>query len=206
MVDIKQASLDEATRGPAQSGMLGSLGGLQFIIGQVFTIIATILGVYLAGYVGFQRTLEYDRLNEAQRQVNLLQALHAELKDNTARLREFVPLMEKTQEGEAIYREWPRLRLFVWNASSQNSALFDAPSRIITDLQAFYEDASESLNNGTAREAFRHLTSSNTADRRRITEQFDARLKQAETAILPALERAAANAGQVVSRYADMAR
>ena len=78
MVDIKQASLDEASRGPVQSGFLGSLGGPQFIIGQIFTIIATVLGVYLAGYVGFQRTLEYDRLNEAQREDAAATAAKAE--------------------------------------------------------------------------------------------------------------------------------
>ncbi len=104
MVDIRQASLDEATSAPTRYGFFGVLGGPQFIIGQIFTIIATVLGVYLAGYVGFQRTLEYDRLNDAQRRTNLMQALHAELSDNTARLREFVPLMQKTQEGEGIYR------------------------------------------------------------------------------------------------------
>jgi hypothetical protein len=203
MVDIKQASLDEAARAPIQSGFLASLGGPQFIVGQIFTILATVLGVYLAGYVGFQRTLEYDRLTEAQRQANLIQALHVELKDNAARLRAFVPLMEKTQDGEGIYRDWPRLRLFVWSASAQNSALFDAPPNVITDIQAFYQETADLLNDAAAREAFRRLTSSNAFDRKRITEQFDALVKQAETAILPALERAAADAGQVVSRYAD---
>lgn len=203
MVDIKQASFDEATR-PNQ-GFMGSLGGAQFIVGQIFTIIATVLGVYLAGYVGFQRTLEYDRFTEAQRQSNLIQALRAELGDNTARLRDFVPLMQKTQDGEPIYREWPRMRLFVWTASSQNSALFDAPSKAITDMQAFYEDVSDLLNGSAVRDAFRHLTSSNAFDRKRITEQLDALVKQAETAILPLLERAGADADAIVSRYADRA-
>lgn len=206
MVDIRQASLDEATSAPTKFGFFGTLGGPQFIIAQIFTIIATVLGVYLAGYVGFQRTLEYDRLNDAQRRANLMQALHAELSDNTARLRDFVPLMQKTQEGESIYRDWPRLRLFVWNASSQNSALFDAPPVAITDMQAFYEDAADLLNNRTIHEAFRRLTSSNVSDRQRVTEQLDVQVKRAETAILPTLEKAVADSEQVVSRYAGMAK
>lgn len=204
MVDIKQASFDEATR-PNQ-GAFGALGGAQFVIGQIFTIIATVVGVYLAGYVGFQRTLEYDRFTEAQRQANLLQALHAELKDNTARLRQFVPLMEKTQDGEPIYREWPRMRLFVWGASSQNSALFDAPPATITSMQAFYDDVTDLLSGGPVRDAFRQLTSSNAYDRKRITEQLEALVKQAETAILPGLEHAATDAGQIVSRYSERVR
>ncbi len=207
MVDIKRASLDEATSAPTRRyGFFGTLGGPQFIVGQIFTIIATVLGVYLAGYVGFQRTLEYDRLNDAQRRTNLMQALRAELSDNTARLKEFVPLMQKTQEGEAIYRDWPRLRLFVWNASSQNSALFDAPPSAITDMQAFYEDAGDLLKNVPMQDAFRHLTSSNASDRQVITEQLDAQVKRAETAILPTLEQAVAESEQVVRRYAGMAR
>jgi hypothetical protein len=207
MVDIKSASLDEATRGPAQSsGFWAAFGGPQFIVAQIFTILATVIGVYLAGYVGFQRTLEYDRYTQAQRQANLIQALHAELQDNTARLRAFVPLLEKTQEGEPVYGEWPRLHLFVWQASAQNSALFDAPPQSITDMQIFYEEMSGILGDSAVRDAFRHLTSSNIADRRTVTEQIDKLIKRAETALLPALKKSAAAAETTVRDYDKVGR
>lgn len=206
MVDIRTASMEEATRGPNRSGFLAALGGPQFIVAQIFTILATILGVYLAGYVGFQRTLEYDRLTKAQQQANLLQSMQAELKDNTERLRAFVPALEKTQEGEPVYRDWPRLRLFVWRASAENSALFDVPPQTLVAIQAFYEEMGDLLANNAVRDAFRHLTTSNIADRRSFTEQFDKQLKLAEATLLPSLAQAAASSEMVVRDYADMAR
>jgi hypothetical protein len=206
MVDIRAASMEEATRAPNGSGFLGSLGGPQFVVAQIFTILATILGVYLAGYVGFQRTLEYDRLSKAQQQANLLQSMQAELKDNTERLRAFVPAMEKTQEGEAIYGDWPRLRLFVWRASAENSALFEVPPQTLVAIQAFYEEMGDLLGDNAARDAFRRLTTSNIADRRTFTEQFDKLLRIAEGTLLPSLVQAAAASEMVVRSYADMAR
>jgi hypothetical protein len=74
MVDINSGSLNQSTRPQSrrQEGLLGALGGPQFLAAQFFTIFATVLGVYLAGYVGFQRTLEYDALIRTRQQANLL--------------------------------------------------------------------------------------------------------------------------------------
>jgi hypothetical protein len=65
---------------------------------------------------------------------------------------------------------------------------------------------SDMLGNNAAREAFRHLTTSNIADRRAFTEQFDKLLKIAEGTLLPSLVQAAAVSEMVVRDYADMAR
>jgi hypothetical protein len=138
MVGIEMATMEEVTRGPHKGGFLKSLGGPQFLVAQFFTIFATILGVYLAGYVGFQRTLEYDRYVKAQEQANLLRAMQAELKDNATQLRAFVPRLEKTQEGTSVYGDWPHLHLFIWRASAQNSSLFTAPPQTLADMQVFY--------------------------------------------------------------------
>ena len=62
------------------------------------------------------------------------------------------------------------------------------------------------LGNNAAREAFRHLTTSNTADRRSFTEEFDKLLKLAEATLMPSLAQAAAASEMVVRNYADMAR
>ncbi len=202
MVDIDRASLDQATRVHRQ-GFLSSLGGPQFLAAQFFTILATVLGVYLAGYVGFQRTLEYDSLVKARQQANLLTSLHAELQDNTKRLREFVPLMEKTQEGEGVYQDWPRLHLFIWSASAQNPVLFDVPPNILSSMQSFYEDIGVMLNNETAHEEYRHLTSSNAYSRTNFTKAFDTLVKLSETQLMPSLQQAADTANDLVRDYSQ---
>lgn len=200
MVDIDRSSLDQAVR---PRGVLASIGGPQFVAAQLFTIFATVLGVYLAGYVGFQRTLEYDALVKSRQQANLLTSLHTELQDNTRRLREFVPLLEKTQEGEGIYRDWPRLYQFIWNASPENPVLFDVPPSVLSGMQSFYETMGDLLNNETARQEFRSLTSSNAYSRTQFTEEFDRVVKIAENELLPSLQQAAANASEVVRDYTD---
>lgn len=202
MVDIDRASLDQASR-QQKKGILASIGGPQFLAAQFFTIFATVLGVYLAGYVGFQRTLEYDALVKARQQANLLTSMRAELQDNTERLRAFVPLMEKTQEGHGIYQDWPQLHQFVWRASAENAVLFDLSPGIITGMQSFYENIGLMLANTTAHEEFRRLTSTNAYSRKQFTENFDALLKEAETKLSSSLQEAADAANDLVRDYSE---
>src|ERR1700676_1275204 len=74
MTNVQTDGQKEVVREPKFEGILKAIGGPQFLAAQFFTILATILGVYLAGYVGFQRTLEYDRFVKAQQQSDLLTA------------------------------------------------------------------------------------------------------------------------------------
>lgn len=196
------AAINQASR-PRKSGIAAAIGGPQFFIAQLFTIIATILGVYLAGYVGFNRTLEYDRFVKAEQQANLLQALHAELEDNTNRLKEFVPLLEKTMEGHGVYADWPDLQLFIWNASAQSPVLFSIPSQTPTSLQTFYGTMQKMLANPAAREMFQRLTTSNEFDRRNYIDSFKQQIEFAETTMLPSIASAAAAEQTIVQRYSD---
>ena len=191
MMKLGTASLDEAVNIPQRGGFFSKIGGPQFLIAQIFTILATVIGVYLAGYVGYQRTLQYDQYVKAQQRADLLEAMHAELQHNTDRLREFVGLMQKTMDGVSIYQQWPRLRLFVWRAAGQTTSAFDAPPQTLADMQALYEDVGEMLSNSEAQKMFRSLTTSNQADRKYLTEQLEAYVKTAETKLLPSLEQAA---------------
>jgi hypothetical protein len=200
MARIETAPLEELVRRPKGKGFFSAIGGPEFVAAQLFTILATVLGVYLAGYVGFQRTLEYDRYTKAQQRSDLLTATQAELKQNIARLEKFNERLP-AEVGTAV-TEWPHLRLFVWQAAGRSSSAFDVPPQILTDLQSLYEDLGEMLTNAEARENFRHLTSSNVYDRTKYKERLSAQLKFAETSILPALDKAAGASEQLLKKYA----
>jgi hypothetical protein len=200
MARIETAPLEEMVRQPKDKSFIKSIGGPQFFAGQIFTILATILGVYLAGYVSFQRTLEYDRYQKAQQRADLLTATQAELKQNIARLQKFNERLP-ADVGTAVY-EWPHLRLFVWQAAGRSSSAFDVPPEILTDLQSLYEDLGEMLTNNDARENFRHLTTSNVFERTKYKERLSAQLKFAETSILPALDKGIGLSEQLVKKYA----
>ncbi len=108
MARIETGSLEEMVRQPKGKSFIKAIGGPQFFAGQIFTILATILGVYLAGYVGFQRTLEYDRFVKAQQRSDLLTATQEELKQNIVRLQKFnerLPAEVGTAEARENFRQ-----------------------------------------------------------------------------------------------------
>jgi hypothetical protein len=200
MARVETASLDEVAREP-KGGVLSAIGGPQFLVAQLFTILATILGVYLAGYVGFQRTLEYDRFVKAQQRSDLLSATHEELKQNVARLRKFNERLPANVGNSVIDSEWPRLRQFVWQAAGRSSSAFDIPPQILTDLQAVYGDIDEMLRDSSVRDAFRHLSTSNVYDRTQFKDRLKTQLDFAEAAILPALDKTVAASERLLKKY-----
>lgn len=201
---INNAALDEAQQVPRRSGFLSSIGGPQFVAAQVFTIAATVLGVYLAGYVGFQRTLEYDRYVKAQQQADLLNALHAELNDNMSRVKEFAEKIDPS--GAQRPGEWPRLRLFVWNAAGQTQAAFDIPPKALSGMQSFYAETNEALNNPGAREWFKTSNSFFAYDRTQFKETLMRNVNEAESVLLPELQSGAASSAQLIEKYSLVGR
>lgn len=201
---INNAALDEATQTPVKFGMLDSIGGPQFIAAQIFTILATVLGVYLAGYVGFQRTLEYDRFTKAQQQADLLNAVHAELKQNSDRIKDFANKIDPS--GAERPTEWPRLRLYVWNAAGQTSSAFDIPPEPLSGMQAFYDETGELLTNPRAREWFKTSNSFFYSDRNGMKEALLRHVKTAETELLPALKNAAEASSGLITKYSQVGR
>ena len=196
---LNNAALDEAQRTPEKMGFLEHLGGPQFIIAQLFTIAATILGVYLAGYVGFQRTLEYDRYVKAQQQSDILNAVYAELRDNAARVKDFANRIDPS--GAENVGDWPRLRLFVWNAAGQTTSAFDIPPEALSGMQTVYDEVGEALNNPRAREWFKTSNSFFSSDKTRMKETLLRNVKTAETTLLPALLQAASPSADLIAKY-----
>jgi hypothetical protein len=196
MAKLETAALEEARRPPR-----AIFRGVEFLAAQFFTILATVVGVYLAGYVGFQRNLEYDRYTKAQQKSDLLTATHEELKENVARLRKFNERLPADVGTSVTNAEWPRLRLFVWQAAGHSSSAFDIPPQVLTDLQALYGDLDEMLNDRGAHDDFAHLNQSNVYDRTQFKERLNARLTYAEKSILPALESTIAESDQLTKKY-----
>jgi hypothetical protein len=174
---------------------------VQFLTGQFFTILGSVVGVYLAGYVTFKRTLERDRLVKAEQKSDLLTAVCEELKQNVARLHKFNERLP-ADVGDAVYESmWPRLRLFVWQAAGRSSSALDIPPQILTDMQALYGDLDLMLSDHEAHESFRSLTQSNAFGRTRFKEQLAAQLQFAETSIGPALDKEISACQKLTKKY-----
>jgi hypothetical protein len=193
---------EEALRLPKPAGFLQAIGGSRFLAAQFFTIVGTIFGVYLAGYVGFQRTLEYDRFVKAEQRSDLVMAMREELKQNVERLRKFNERLPDDSGTPVSETDWPHLRLFVWNAAGRSSSALDMP-QIMIDVQSLYDDVNDMLNNTDARQMFRRLSQSNTYDRTQFKERLNNRLKFVDASIFPAMDEATAASAQLLKRYAD---
>ena len=196
----KGLTMSDETARPRRG--LSVLGGTQFLIAQVFAIASTIIGVYLAGYVGFQRTLEYDRLQTARQQLNLFTALQAELQDNVTRLSGLSErMLAANEEGKGIWGDWPALRLYVWEAAADNPALFQGPPELVTGMQAFYADIGDILGDDSLRKDFNSLTTSNAYGRNQAKEAFDGLLESARTDLNSLLEGAIEGPAQLTAAY-----
>jgi hypothetical protein len=174
---------------------------LQFLAGQFFTILGSVVGVYLAGYVTFRRTLEHDRLVKAQQKSNLLTAVREELKQNVVRLQNFNGRLPAEVGNPVTVSEWPRLRLFVWHAAGGSFGVLDIPPQILTDLQAFYGDLEQMLSDAEAHQNFRSLTQSNVYNRTQFKQSLTAQLKFAETSIIASLNNAIAGSERLIKKY-----
>jgi hypothetical protein len=203
MAKIETGSLEQIVRQPKEKGFLKAIGGPQFLAAQLFTIFATVLGVYLAGYVSFQRTLEYDRYQKAQQRLDLLTATQDELKQNIALLQKFNEQVAAFDGSTAymrkLYVSLPDLYLLVWQAAARSSSAFEMPPHILTDLQSLYRPLGKMLTD--AQEHWNPVINSS-PNYSQFREQVSAQLKFAETSVLPALDKAIAASEQLVKKYA----
>jgi hypothetical protein len=202
MAQVIDDSLEQAIREPKSAGFFAAIGGSKLVVAQFFTILGTIFGVYLAGYVGFQRTLEYDRFVKAQQRSDLIAAMHEELKQNVDRLRKFNERLPAEVGTGLSSNEWPHLRMFVWQAAGHSASALEMP-QIMVDVQALYDTVNDMLNDAEARQAFKTLTTSNVYYRTQFKERLSNQLKYVEATIFPAMDQTAAAMAQTLKRYSD---
>jgi hypothetical protein len=202
MAKVISDELQEVIREPKSAGLLGAIGGPKILVAQIFTVLGTIFGVYLAAYVGFQRNMEYDRFVKAQQRTDLIAALHEELKQNVDRLRKFNERLPGESGTGVSASEWPHLRLFVWQAAGRSATALEMP-RLMIDVQALYDTVNDMLSDADARQEFKTLTVSNTFSRKQFKERLNNQLKFVEEMIFPAMDQTTATLAQLVKRYSD---
>src|SRR5262249_25378969 len=146
-----------------------------------------ILGVYLAGYISFQRTLDYDRYQKAQQRLDLLTAIQGELKKNIAFFQEFSGQIDEIEAGtkKELLDEWvyslPELQLFIWQTAGRSSSAFDVPPQILSDLNSLYGAVGKMLikaqkygASNIARPTFLDPTTGGTYQRKQFSERLGA--------------------------------
>ncbi len=192
-----------AAEGAAAEDFLSGIGGAKFLVGQFFTILASAVGIYFASYASFQRTLKHSKLVKAQQTSALLTAAREELKQNIVRMRQLDERLPAESGTGLSNEDWPHLRLFVWHAVGRSNHAFDLPPQILTGVQALYEDLEAMLQDASSREDFKRLTTSNIYSRTQYKKRLNGLLSEVETAILPALDKTAAEAQRTVTKLSS---
>jgi hypothetical protein len=204
-MSVLETSLEEVVPAPKSKSLLSAIGGPQFLAAQLFTILATIAGVYLAGYVGFQRNLEYDRYGKAQQRSGLITAIHGELKENISSVRTFnEELFARVNKGSAVHAgEWQQLSLFAWEAAGGSPSAFDIPPETLTKLQVFYRDLNSLLHNSNIQSHYSVIDGRGNSSKvwQEYHQKLSAYLEFAEVSILPALDKAIKDSNRLVQKY-----
>ena len=123
---------------------------LGFWISQLFILLATVLGVYLASSQGFKQAMAFGEIQSDRANYFLRKSLHGELSDNLPLVREY---MKRIATGNLADRKAPfRLDTFVWESLKSSSSALETPPSLLRECRLFYRgvaDIQEKIANNT---------------------------------------------------------
>lgn len=123
-----------------------------FWVSQLFIIISTIVGVYLAASVGLKQALTFDSLTNQESNYHLRVSLHDEVRDNISLLRHYVEETLSQNPPQALLQnQRPELQQFVWENMRFSPRTLETPSLFLTSGRRFYSEAIDIINKAESR-------------------------------------------------------
>lgn len=121
-----------------------------FWISQLFILLATVLGVYLASSQGFKQALAYGDVQSAKANYYLRKSMRNEIADNIAVLESY---MKGLESGSPSARQAPlNLDTFIWECLKNSDHTLETPTELLRESRKFYRGAEEvhqKIANGT---------------------------------------------------------
>ncbi|MCE0555823.1 hypothetical protein [Motilimonas sp. E26] len=161
-----------------------------FWVGQVFMLIATMLGVYLASQEGMSQAMTFNDINTLQDNYHLRRSLRDEFSDNIDKLDETIAFL---RQGHTYFAEkdQPKFDTYVWQAMRFSPRTMETPAPILTGVRRFHSEVDDLL----------MRLDKKFLDRSLITERLEAVSKQAREETLAYLEADLINIKQVLLSY-----
>ncbi|MCC5812878.1 MAG: hypothetical protein JJU06_21150 [Ectothiorhodospiraceae bacterium] len=129
------------------------LGSSGFWVSQLFIVLATIIGVYLAANAGLKQAIIFDQITNKERNYYLRVSLHDELQDNVTQLRVYAEdVLPGNLSRTMLENQRPALSQFVWETMRYSPRTLETPSTFLTEGRRFYanvEDIIRKAENGT---------------------------------------------------------
>ena len=107
-----------------------------FWVGQIFMVIATVVGVYLAAQEGLSQALLFENLNSKEKNYYLQHALADELGDNIIALNAYAKLLQEKPIYD-IKANHPVVDDFVWESMKYSPNALETPSNILSEIRRY---------------------------------------------------------------------
>ncbi|NLQ21359.1 hypothetical protein HGO26_00445 [Shewanella sp. S-1] len=117
-----------------------------FWVSQIFIIIATVVGVYLAAQEGLSQAIKFDALSNMQNNYHLRHALYDEVSDNVEILSHYADTVE-TMSSNSLVKMHPQMGLFVWDNMRYSANALETPSDILSDIRRLYLESEKIISN-----------------------------------------------------------
>lgn len=114
-----------------------------FWVSQLFILLATVCGVYLAANQGFKQAVEFENMNTYKEGYYLQTSLQYELQDNITILKAY---MTKIQDGSYAFTargEPLNFYTLVWENMKFSPATLATPPDVLRDAQRFYREVAK---------------------------------------------------------------
>lgn len=121
-----------------------------FWIGQVFMLLATVLGVYLASQEGLSQAIRFSDLDDMQNNYYLQRSLHDEVSDNIQVVRDYVATIEEKKPFD-LKQFHLELQTYIWDTMRYSRNTLQTPSRFLSDVRRFYAEVTDLVSKGEER-------------------------------------------------------
>ena len=110
-----------------------------FWVSQIFMIVATVVGVFLAAQEGLSQAIKFDELSNTQNNYFLRHALYDEVKDNIETINNYA---DQVSSGKVSVHDLknihPTISTFVWDNMRFSRNTLETPTEILTEARRFY--------------------------------------------------------------------
>ncbi len=129
----------------------------EFWMSHLLVILGTVLGVYLAASIGFDKAIEYELVKSDKDSYYLRSAMQQELEDNLDNIdlwaTDFLSGNARNYIGKP---EQYQLEDFVWKTMQESAGTFEIPNNILTGIRRYYAHSRSNLEKMTRKNYAAH--------------------------------------------------
>ena len=115
-------------------------------VGHLFTVIATVVGVYYAAIVGFDVALKLELIQADRGTYYVVESMHQELEFNVKNMEKYIKRVESEQYVFKEHIAGIKLNDYVFKASMYSDSTFEIDPTLLTELSIYYFSVGNAIN------------------------------------------------------------